>query len=130
MLITDLITIKVWRCICEGLTTSDFDDLILLANKVTVMSFAHLGSLLYNGYELSKINWRSIDGSDLLSVVPTLLLEKGNDKLLANAGKISDHVIQLQPLYDVNKRKNGFVWVPPNTAELWRLISFCLNMAN
>lgn len=80
-----------------------------MAKKVTVTSFAHLGSLLDNGYEISKINWRSIDGSDLLPVVPTLLLEKGNAKLLADAGKISDYVIQLQPLYDVNKRKNGFL---------------------
>lgn len=97
------------------MTTSDFDDPKLLANKIRVTSFAHLGNLLDNGYEISKINWRSIDGLDRLSVVPTLLLEKGNDKLLADAGEISDYVIQLQPLYDVNKKNNGFVWVP-NTA--------------
>src|SRR5215203_461659 len=94
---------------------SDLDDPKLLANKIRVTSLAHFDSLLNNSYEISKINWRSIDGSDRLSIVPTLLLEKGNDKLLADAGQISDYVIQLQPLYDVNKKKNGFVWVP-NTA--------------
>jgi hypothetical protein len=94
---------------------TNFDDPRLLANKIRITSFAHLGSLLENGYEISEINWRSIDGSKRLLIVPTLLLENGNDRLLADAGEISEYVIQLQPLYDINKKKNGFVWVP-NTA--------------
>jgi len=94
-----------------GLTMSAFDDPNLLANKISIKSVDYLNSLLNNGYEISQINWRSKGGSEGLSLVPTLLLEKGNDKVLADAIEIGEYVLQLKPLGDFKKKKTGFVWV-------------------
>jgi hypothetical protein len=89
---------------------SEFNDPNLLANKIRVTSMHHFNSLLNDGYEISDINWNW--SAEDPSMVPTLLLEKGNQRLLADAREIADYVAQLQPLYDVKKKKNGFVWVP------------------
>jgi hypothetical protein len=88
-------------------------DSNLSAKIITITSMSNFDYLLSNGYEISAINlnWSASEQS----MLPTLLLVKGNERLLADATQISEYVVQLQPLYDVNKKKNGFIWVPNTT---------------
>lgn len=84
---------------------------------IKIESVDHLNSLIGEGYEI--ISW-SLHAQGEIGTKITLVLEKNGTSIRADGSQISDHVIQLQSLYDSRKKKEVFVWVP-NTSLYWDL---------
>jgi hypothetical protein len=93
-----------------------FDDPDLLNKRIVIESMDHLRILFRQGFEISSINisWDFKGGQNTDCI---LSLRKGNDRLLADAGKVAEYVIQLKYLPDFEKKKNSFI--PVSDSELY-----------
>ncbi len=56
-----------------------------------------------------------------------MVLQKGEKKIIADANSIDDYAIRLQPLYDFNKKKIVFTWVP-DTSVYWDFENVLIQM--
>ena len=84
------------------------------AEEIIIMSKNHLNRLLSQGFEIQDLNfmWKP-DKTEIL-----LYLTAKKKRIIADAIRIFEYVIHLQPLYDFNRRKISFTWVP-DTSIYW-----------
>jgi hypothetical protein len=91
--------------------------------KITIDSKAHYDELLRSGYEIYKIKFYW----DLGRFEVSTILTKGEERVVADATPVSDYFMHLQELYDFNKKKPIFVWVP-DTSLYWDFEETFFNM--
>jgi hypothetical protein len=58
------------------------------------------------------------------NTVFTVLLRRGNDRLLADAGEVADYVIKLKSLPDFEKKKNSFIPVSDSRLYFFMELKF------
>lgn len=83
-------------------------------NKLKIESIDHFNELVEKGFEVTDINYSFASNQSDVS----LLLVNQNEKIVADANSIDDYVVHLVSLYDFNKKRPLFVWVP-DTSLYW-----------
>jgi hypothetical protein len=76
----------------------------------------HYNKIIQDGFEIMAIKYSFSFKPDTSNV--KLLLAKQNEKIIADANLIVDYIIHLVELYDFEKKKRMFVYVP-DTSVYW-----------
>ena len=84
------------------------------AEHITIQSEGYLEKLLLNGFEIQGSNFKWMPNKSSV----TLYLKGKKRRLIADANDIDEYVIHLQDLYDFDKKKTRFTWVP-DTSIYW-----------
>jgi hypothetical protein len=84
--------------------------------KLKIESMEHYNKIIQDGFEITAIQYSFSFESDKSNV--RLLLTKQDEKIIADANSIDDYVIHLVELYDFEKKKRMFVYVP-DTSIYW-----------
>lgn len=74
-------------------------------NSIVLYTIEDFNNLLEEGFEIESVDCTFPPG------IMNLILVRGEDRIVAVANPIFEHILHLKPLYDFNKKKNSFVYV-------------------